>query len=139
MQEERSLTLMGKMITVTHRGDFKKTVRFLNYVSNDKFIINKLNHYGQRGVDILKSVTPRDTGLTAEMWNYQVVHEPNVTSKIIWTNDNMAGGVPVVILLQYGHGTRGGAYVKGTDFINPAMKPLFDQLADEIWREVTNA
>ena len=129
---------MGQLVTITSHGDFKKTTKFLDFVSGGDFIEKKLRYYGEKGVALLHNATPSNTGKTADSWGYKVEHDRNHV-KITWTNDNMAGGVPVVILLQYGHATKGGTYVQGIDFINPVMQPLFNELANEIWEEVVNA
>lgn len=129
---------MSKLITIKTSGSFNKTTKFLNYVSGGKFIENKLKKYGEKGIEELRKNTPVDTGETSSSWRYEIEHDNNHV-QITWLNDHMAGNVPVVILLQYGHATRGGGYVKGIDFINPAMKPIFDDILNEVWREVINA
>lgn len=96
-----------------------------------------LEKYGREGVSALSASTPIRTGTTANSWGYVITTNRNGYS-IKWTNSNVVGGVPVAILLQYGHGTGTGGYVQGRDFINPAMQPIFDKLAEEAWREVTN-
>lgn len=96
-----------------------------------------LHRYGQEGVAHLAANTPKDTGETAASWSYEVKRTSRSMS-IIWTNSNIVSGVPIAVILQYGHGTRNGGYVSGRDYINPAMRQVFDQLADDVWREVTN-
>lgn len=124
------------MITIKQKGDFKNTERFLKRAS--KLEISKiLKRYGEKGVAALAAATPSDTGNTAGLWNYEVRVTKN-TASISWTNSQMAGSVPLVILLQYGHGTGTGGYVQGRDFINPAVRPIFDDILREVWKEVTN-
>ena len=123
------------MIKLTSTGSFKNSFRFLQFLSHREYF-NRLNEYGQRGVEALSGATPKDTGKTAASWRYEVDTSLNSVS-ISWINDNVVGGVPLVILLQYGHGTRGGGYVKGRDFINPSIKPIFDDIEESVWREVT--
>ena len=95
-----------------------------------------LNKYGKRGVDALSKNTPVETGVTAASWNYEI-HESKGKYEIVWTNSNVNKGVSIAVLIQYGHGTRNGRYVSGIDYINPALAKIFDQMADEVWREVT--
>lgn len=126
------------IVSFKHQGDFKNLEKFLKTNKDQKTSFkNLLTDYGRRGVEILKEHTPKDTGKTANSWTYSV----SVTKQgfgIEWTNTNKtASGIPVVILLQYGHATGTGGFVKGRDFINPAMQPLFDQLVEELWEEVT--
>lgn len=122
-------------IGVASRGDFSKTERFLVHI--DKVdLINILDKYGQQGVMALANATPRDTGLTAESWTYEIVQRQGYIS-LRWHNTNIAAGRPIAILLQYGHATRNGGYVAGVDYINPVIQPIFDQILEEVWREVT--
>jgi hypothetical protein len=97
-----------------------------------------LHHYGKAGVQALASATPVESGLTAESWDYKVLNTASSFS-ITWTNSHVVDGRPIAILLQYGHGTGTGGYVEGRDYINPALKPIFDRLADEVWKAVTSA
>lgn len=121
------------MIKITNKGTYKKTYRFLyKLIRNEPF--KSLDHYGRMGVDALSSATPVDTGLSSESWDYRIIKNP---PGIVWFNTDIATGVPVVILLQYGHGTGTGGYVQGRDFINPAIQPIFDNMIPEIWKEVT--
>jgi hypothetical protein len=103
-----------------------------------KSYLQILTKYGQMGVDALKQATPREEGETAEGWYYEIVDKPGYFS-IHWLNSHIVGSykVPVAVLIQYGHGTRQGGYVEGRDFINPAMRPIFDQIASDAWKEVT--
>jgi len=125
------------LFRITHKGDFKKIDRFLDRVKR-KEMFNRLNYICQDGVDALASATPVDTGLTAGSWSYDIdLSGDNVT--ITWSNSNIVNGYSVVMLIQYGHGTRGRTYVQGIDFINPAMKPVFDAIASKVWWEVRKA
>lgn len=124
------------MITVSSPGSFQKTEKFLSQMSKGDFF-NFLEHYGAVGVDALSSATPVESGLTAHSWTYEVVKKPGQYS-IVWHNTNVNDGLPIAILIQYGHGTGTGGWVEGRDYINPAIRPIFDQMADELWRQVTN-
>ena len=125
------------LIRITTKGDFNNTFRFLNKMS--KFQINKiLEKYGQMGVEALRSATPIDSGKTAESWGYEIsVGKEGAT--IHWTNTNQNKGVYIAVILQYGHGTGTGGYVQGIDYINPAIRPVFDKIAEEAWMEVVNS
>lgn len=123
-------------ITFRHKGDFSKTEKFFNSLLKLDYL-NMLERYGQAGVAALASVTPKDSGLTAASWNYEINHNGKETT-IAFTNSNISNGVNIAIILQYGHGTKGGGYVAGRDYINPAIQPIFDKMANEAWREVTN-
>lgn len=125
------------MIKITQKGNFNNTEKFLKSAKELR-IIQILNEYGKKGVDSLSLNTPINTGETASLWNYEI-HVSKDTYKLIWTNDSMNDGIPIVILLQYGHATKNGGYIEGTDFINPAIKPIFDEITNELWREVTKA
>lgn len=123
------------MINVKCTGDFKNTIKFLERASKLS-ITDILNKYGKAGVKALSAATPTDTGETASKWGYKIITKKG-SSSITWTNDSFNDGIPIVILIQYGHGTRNGGYVSGVDFINPAIKGVMDTMADSIWREVT--
>ena len=125
---------MPKVIVFKQKGNWKKTRKFLKHCSHLN-IDEILEQYGQQGVEALKFATPRNTGKTAESWSYEIVKEPEKIS-IIWRNDNLTDGIPVAVLLQYGHGTRNGGYVEGIDYINPAMRPIFERIAARAWGEV---
>ena len=122
------------MIRIKVKGNTNRTEAFLR--RNHKVPIGRLNYYGQLGVDALSSATPVKTGLTAASWSYEIIEKEYSTS-IVWKNSNIVDGYPIAILLEYGHGTRNGGYVQGIDYINPALQPIFDKLADEAWAEVT--
>lgn len=125
------------MISFKHRGNFNRTEKFLNTVKGAGYL-NKLAKYGQMGVDALAAATPVDSGLTAASWTYEITSDGKSTT-ISWINTNVNKYVNIAIILQYGHGTGTGGYVKGRDYINPAMRPIFDQIAQEAWKEVTTA
>lgn len=125
------------MIVIKHKGDFKNTEKFLKNASRFD-IRHVLEKYGQEGVAALAAATPVDSGLTAKSWDYEV----KITKGsyiITWTNSNVVDGVPIAIILQYGHGTRNGGWVQGRDYINPAIQPIFDKIVNEVWREVTKS
>lgn len=122
------------MITFVQKGALNKTDGFLKGLKELK-LERTLKKYGEEGVIALANATPRDTGKTAESWSYEI-KKSNGSVHIYWTNSNVNHGVPIVILIQYGHGTRNGGYVQGRDFINPAIRPVFDKIADDIWAEV---
>lgn len=122
------------MIKVTHRGSFRKTERFFaNVGKTDNEGI--LEQYAKAGVRALASATPKDTGETASKWSYEIAKSQN-GYEVHWTNSNVNQGVNIALILQYGHGTANGCYVEGTDYINPALKTVFEQYADAIWEEV---
>lgn len=125
------------MISFRHRGSFKNIERFLNRMERREMFAG-LNALGQEGVNALSAATPVDTGVTAGDW-YYVVKTSSRGASISWHNDNIVAGTPLVILLQYGHGTGTGGYVQGRDFINPAMEPIFNRIAEEVWKVVTSA
>lgn len=123
------------MVTFKHRGNFNKTEKFMNIVKGRSYL-NKLDKYGQEGVDALKAATPVDTGKTAASWTYEIERTSDRTT-IYWLNTNSNNGVNIAVILQYGHGTGTGGYVRGIDYINPAMRPVFNKIAEEAWKEVT--
>jgi len=117
------------------KGDYRQTERFLQKAKKIDYS-SILNAYGAQGVAILAGSTPKDTGETASAWSY-TVEALSDGYRISWSNSVKAGGTPLAILLQYGHGTGWGGYVEGRDYINPAMKAIFDGLAESLWKEVT--
>lgn len=123
------------MIKIRQKGDFKKLTSFLER-AKESLDIGILDKYGRKGVDALSSATPVDTGLTASSWFYKIENK-NGVAKIEFHNSNIQNGVPIAVILQYGHGTRNGGYVVGRDYINPAIQPVFDELAKNAWKEVT--
>lgn len=125
------------MVTVECKGDYKDTKRFLQKLSDNNFL-SKLQMYGEMGVEALRAYTPKDTGLTSESWYYEIEMGSNGLS-INWLNSNVNKGSNIAILIQYGHGTGTGGYVQGRDYINPAMKSVFDNITESIISEVSNA
>ena len=123
-------------ISFSSKGDFSKTIKFLNKVKN-VIINNILSKYGEIGVNALSQATPKDSGVTSRSWNYKI-EVNNDNASIVWYNTNVVKGVNIAVILQYGHGTRNGGWVEGRDYINPAMKPIFDKIADQVWKEVIN-
>ena len=123
------------MITFKQSGDFKKVTSYLERLK-ECVKIGDLNKFGEQGVAALSAATPVDTGETASSWYYEIENQ-NGKVTISFCNSNIENGVPIAIILQYGHGTRNGGYVEGRDYINPAIQPLFDQIAENAWREVT--
>lgn len=122
-------------VIIKQSGNFNNTEKFLKRAKNAE-VSRILHEYGKKGVAALASATPIDTGLTANSWDYKIdISKGSYT--ITWTNSHRVDGVLIAIILQYGHGTRNGGYVQGRDYINPAMRPIFDNIAEDIWREVT--
>lgn len=125
------------MLSVTHSGSLKKTESFLHAMQKlpIKAILDK---YGREGVSALSAATPMESGLAASSWDYETEVRGGVYS-ITWLNHDVENGFPVAIMLQFGYGTGTGGYVGGRDYINPAMRPIFDRIADEVWKVVTSA
>lgn len=123
------------MITFRQKGDFSKVTRFLER-AKEAVHLGDLDKYGRAGVAALASATPVDSGLTASSWSYKITNKDGSAS-ITFTNSNIQNGVPIAIILQYGHGTGTGGWVQGRDYINPAIQPIFDQIANDAWKEVT--
>ncbi len=124
-----------KMITFRQEGDFSKLTSFLEK-SKELFNVGILDKYGRKGVEALAAATPIDSGETANSWYYRIENK-NGSSAIVFCNSHIQNGVPIAIILQYGHGTRNGGWVEGRDYINPALQPIFDELAKEAWKEAT--
>lgn len=124
------------MIRFKQKGEFKRTERFFKKAAERSYL-NTLKKYGQAGVEALASATPKESGETAAAWDYEIVRTDGGFS-IYWTNSNINKGVNIAVILQYGHGTGTGGYVRGIDYINPAIRPIFNQIADEAWKEVTS-
>jgi hypothetical protein len=118
-------------------GGFTKTERFLNRMKRREYL-NVLDEFGRDGVQALQNATPVDSGATAEAWDYGIKRARDYT-EIVWTNSNINDGVPIAVILQYGHGTGTGGYVQGRDYINPAIRPIFDKIAEKAWKVVTSA
>ena len=123
------------MIKFEQKGDFSKLTRYLER-AKETVKLGDLDRYGRAGVSALSSATPVRTGLTASSWYYKTENSNGVAS-ISFHNSNIQNGVPIAIILQYGHGTRNGGWVQGRDYINPAIQPIFDSIAEKAWREVT--
>ena len=123
------------MITFRHKGDFSKLTRFLEK-AKETVRLGDLDKYGREGVAALASATPVDSGLTANSWYYEIENK-NGRATISFHNSNIQNGVPIAIILQYGHGTGNGGWVEGRDYINPAIQPIFDKIVNNAWREVT--
>ena len=123
------------MIKIRQKGDFSKVTKYLIKVKKG-IRLRDLDKYGKQGVAALSSATPVDTGLTASSWYYKIERD-NSTISITFLNSNVQNGVPIAVILQYGHGTGTGGWVQGRDYINPALRPIFDKIADDAWKEVT--
>lgn len=122
------------MISFVQKGDFKKLNSFLER-AKEKIKIGNLDRYGREGLNALEEYTPIDSGLTSKSWYYRI-ERSNDNVSIVFNNSNINKGVPIAIILQYGHGTKNGGWVQGRDYINPAIQPVFDRLAEEAWKEV---
>lgn len=123
------------MISIKASGSTKKLDTFLGFLSRGE-MFNSLEHYGSLGVSALASATPVDSGLTQASWTYVIIRQRGRLS-IEWHNTNVHNGIPIAIILQYGHGTGTGGWVAGRDYINPSIRPIFDQIANEVWEKVT--
>lgn len=121
------------MITVVAKGDFRKTEKFLER-AKELFKSGLLDKYGRMGVSALSSASPNDTGRMANSW-YYTIERDNEGVSIVWSNSDIENGVNVAVLVQYGHGTKNGGYVEGIDFVNPAMRPVFEEILDDLLRE----
>ena len=126
------------MITFVNHGDFKRTDSYFEKLL-EIVKLGELDKYGKAGVEALAAATPKDTGLTAESWHYRIEREHGGNARVVWYNTNYNKGVLIAVLIQYGHGVNGGGYVAGVDYINPAIKPIFDQISDSVWKEVKKA
>ena len=123
------------MISFRQKGDFSKLTHFLEK-TKESVRLGDLDKYGREGVAALASATPIDSGQTANSWYYKIINK-NGSATIAFYNSNIQNGVPIAIILQYGHGTRNGGWVQGRDYINPAIQPIFDKIINDAWREVT--
>lgn len=125
------------MITFSQKGDFGRLDRYFERVLH---VVRRaeLDKYGKEGVEALRAATPVDSGMTRDRWSYEVSYEKN-GARITFSNSNVNDGVLIAIILQHGHGTRNGGWVEGRDYINPAIQPIFDRIADNAWKEVINA
>lgn len=124
------------MIRFKYSGSFENTEHFFKKAGKSDYL-RALERYGQAGVEALSSATPTESGKTAASWGYEIVRKRNGYS-IYWTNSNVNNGVSIALILQYGHGTGTGGYVQGIDYVNPAIRPIFESLANEAWKEVTS-
>lgn len=122
------------MISYSVKGDYDKTNKFFQRAL-EVIKSSNLDKYGKKGVDALRSATPRDTGKTAESWTYEIVHEDG-RATIYWKNTNVVDYVNIAVILQYGHATKNGSWVEGRDYINPALRPVFDEIAEKAWSEL---
>ena len=127
---------MGSVI-VKHKGDFNNIEKFLNAMKGQSYL-NRLSDYGDKGVKALSEATPVDSGLTAKSWDFEIARNEGSTS-INWLNTNEVDGFNVALALQYGHGTGGGGYVAGRDYINPAIRPVADEISEGVWKEVVSS
>ena len=125
------------MITFEQKGDFKKTDSFFEKMLEGVHL-GRLDKFGREGVEALRDSTPLESGETANSWYYEIERENGVT-KIVWSNSHVVDGCNIAVILQYGHGTRSGSWVEGQDYINEAIKPIFDRIAEAAWEEVTKA
>ena len=125
------------MFSFKYNDNGRRTERYLERIKRPK-VMDILKKYGQSGADALSSATPYDSGRTASSWGYEIEQDGNGYT-IHWTNDNINNGVNIAVILQYGHGTGTGGYVQGRDYINPSIAPIFEQIANDAWNEVTNA
>lgn len=122
------------MVTFRQKGDFSRLTKFLER-AKEVVHLGDLDQYGRAGVAALASATPVDTGETARSWRYEITNKDGVV-RISFLNSNIQNGVPIAIILQYGHGTGTGGWVEGRDYINPAIQPIFDQILNDVRREV---
>lgn len=123
------------MITFTQKGDFSKTMKYFERIL-EAVHLGTLDKYGVEGVNALVQATPKESGLTADSWEYEIIRTDGSVA-IRWYNTHENKGVNIAIILQYGHGTRNGGYVRGKDYINPAIQPIFDEIAESAWKEIT--
>lgn len=122
------------VIKIKHSGNFKNTERFFSKALNTDYR-SILDAYGQKGVSVLRSATPKDSGETANAWGY-LIEDHKDRLAIVFTNSHIEKGVNIAVILDYGHGTANGAYVAGRNYIDPAIQPIFDKIADDVWKEV---
>lgn len=123
-----------RSVIIKQSGSLKHIEGFF-HKDRTRRVYQLLNEYGRRGVELLRDATPNDSGKTAAGWDYQIRTNSNGIS-LFWTNNNVKDGVPIAILIQYGHATRGGTYVQGIDYINSALRSIFEEMADKLWKEV---
>lgn len=123
------------MVRFKQKGDFSKVTSYFERIK-EVFKVGDLDKYGREGVKALRDATPRDSGETAEAWYYTIENQ-NGKATISFHNSNVVNGVSIAVILQYGHGTRNGGWVEGRDYINPALQPVFDEIAEKAWKEVS--
>lgn len=123
-------------ISFKQKGNFKKFTSFAEHVK-EHFYLGELDKYGREGVEALSAATPVDTGLTADSWYYEIVRE-NGRVSLNFCNSNIQNGVPIAVILQYGHATKNGSWVEGRNYIDPAIQPIFDKIAKSAWKGLTN-
>lgn len=123
-------------LRIKSKGDWSKTTNWMKRVKTLRDAKRILSEYGRLGVAALSAATPVDTGETASSWDYRIVQNAQSSELVFVNNNKTVTNIPIVILLQYGHGTGSGAYVQGRDFINPAIQPIFDEIAEKVWKEV---
>lgn len=123
------------MISFRHKGNFGKTTDFLKR-AHKGIDVRELQKYGEEGVAALASATPVDTGITANSWYYKIEKRQGSIA-IVFFNSNIQNGVPIAVIIQYGHGTNNGGWVEGLDYINPSIRPIFKKMVNNVWREVT--
>lgn len=121
-------------VSVKSKGNWEKTTKLLERTSKQSVKMDVLREYGELGVQALSAATPKDTGETASSWYYTIKNQ-NGKYSIVFNNSNVIDGVPIAIILQYGHATRNEGWVEGRDYINPALRPIFDGMAKKVWRE----
>lgn len=126
-----------KGVRIIHRGSFNNTEKFLNAIKGQQYL-NRLAEYGEKGVEALTEATPKDTGLTASSWVFDIVKTKSGT-QLSWSNTNENDGFNVARALQYGHGTGSGGYVRGQDYINPAIRPVVDEISEGVWKEIESS
>lgn len=123
------------MITFKSKGDFKRLTGYFERIK-ESINVGELDKYGREGVRLLSMYTPKETGLTSQSWEYEIINKDGQAT-IQFNNTNVKNGLNIAIILQYGHGTKDGGWVEGIDYINPAIQPLFNKIADDAWKEVT--
>ena len=125
------------MIRFKHKGNFEKTESFLQKM-REKIFFRQLDKYGRRGVEALAAATPVDTGKTRDSWKYRIDRTEDSVS-IVWLNDNVEKGIPIAIILDCGHATGTGGYVAGRHYISPAIEPIYKEILEKVWKEVTES
>ena len=123
------------MIKIKQKGDFSKTSRYFERAKKP-LNINTFHKYGRKGVEALRAATPVDTGLTANSWYYEIINDNGII-KLTFNNSNIYRGIQIAVIIQYGHATRNGGWIEGRDYINPAIQPIFDEIANDAWKEVS--